>query len=61
MNNPNPAVNGFKNSSPIKVFSNHYLNNTNADNIDSCYSRKKNLLIKDYHAKEKPDRDEFIK
>jgi len=61
MNNPNLAANGIKNPSPIKVFSNYYLNNSDPNNIDHGYSRKKNFLMKDFYAKDKPDRDEFIK
>lgn len=61
MNNQNQAANGIKNPSPVKIFSNYYLNNPNANNVDSGYSRKKTFLMKDFYSKEKPDRDEFIK
>lgn len=61
MNNPNLAAKGVKNPSPVKVFSNYYLNNPDPNNIDYGYSKKKTFLMKDYYRNEKPDRDEFIK
>jgi len=61
MNNPNLAANCFKIPSPVKVFSNYYLNNPDTNNIDNGYSRKKTFLVKDHYSKEKPDRDEFVK
>jgi len=66
MNNPNIAVNNNinnnnKNPSPVKIFSNYYLNNSDPNNIDNGYSKKKNYLMKDYYSKEKLDRDEFVK
>ena len=61
INNPSLAGNSNKNPSPVKVFSNYYLNNPDANNIDIGYSKKKTFLMKDFYAKEKPDRDEFIK
>lgn len=60
-NNPNLAGKAIKNPSPVKVFSNYYLNNQDPNNIDNGYSRKKTFLMKDYYAKEKPDRDQFVK
>lgn len=59
VNNPNHSNIG-KLPSPSKIFSNYYLNNQDV-NYDKGYSKKKELLIKDYLSKDKPDRDEFIK
>ncbi len=57
----NNLNNDNKKSSPGKIFSNYYLNNTDPNNIDNGYSKKKNYLMKDFYSKEKLDRDEFVK
>jgi len=60
MNNPNLLPKGSQIPSPVKIFSNYYLNNEDG-NVDNGFSKKKNNLLKDYLNKETLDRDEFVK